>query len=172
MARNALITKITTIKKYYIQRKIENSDGKHKSIFPCIDELLYKPKDNVPPSSIPTDQLLGTFVNFLGNNIFLIHSAFETFNTVTYPSIRLPDHRMTYFNKVSVDDIKKLSKESNTKSCLLDPFPTFLLKECIDYLTLIITTIINSSISHCQVPSTFKSVVGAPLWKKFSLPQI
>ena len=78
---------------------------------------------------------------------------------------------MAYFNEVSVDDIKKLIKESKTKSCSLDPLPTFLLKECIDYLAPFITAIINSSISHCQVPSAFKSAVVTPLLKKSSLPQ-
>ena len=45
------------------------------------------------------------------------------------------------------------------------------MKECIDYLAPFITAIINSSISHCQVPSAFKSAVVTPLLKKSSLPQ-
>ena len=110
-------------------------------------------------------------MHFFANKILKIHSAFETCNTFVSASISLPDHRMTYFNKVSVDDIKKLIKESKTKSCSLDPLPTFLLKECIDYLALIITAIINSSISHCQVPSAFKSAVVTPQLKKSSFPQ-
>ena len=75
-------------------------------------ELLYKPKGNALPSNIPTDQLPDKFVHFFANKILKIHSAFETCNTFVSASISLPDHRMTYFNEVSVDDIKKLIKES------------------------------------------------------------
>ena len=64
MARNALTYKIKTIKIDYIHSNIKNSDGNHKSIFRCIDELLYKPKGNALPSNIPTDQLPDKFVHF------------------------------------------------------------------------------------------------------------
>ena len=59
-----------------------------------------------------------------------------------------------------------------TKSCLLDSLPTFVLKECIDYLAVNITTIINSSISHYQASSAFKSAVVTPLLKTSPLPQV
>jgi len=37
--------------------------------------------------------------------------------------------------------------ESPTKSCLPDPIPTFLLKECIDSLLPFLTTMVNASLS-------------------------
>ena len=58
---------------------------------------------------------------------------------------------------------------SPTKSCTLDPIPTFLLKECITELLPIITAIVNASLRSTKVPSTFKNAVITPLLKKASL---
>ena len=60
--------------------------------------------------------------------------------------------------------------KSPTKSCLLDPWPTFLVKECLDILALSITKLINCSLSEGVVPADFKKTVVTPLIKKASLP--
>ena len=57
-----------------------------------------------------------------------------------------------------------------TKSCLLDPLPTFLIKECIDILLPCLTKLVNFSLSEGLVPDGFKKAVVTPLIKKASLP--
>ena len=46
--------------------------------------------------------------------------------------------------------------KSPTKSCLLDPWPTFLVKECLDILLPSITKLVNCSLSEGVVPADFK----------------
>ena len=58
-----------------------------------------------------------------------------------------------------------------TKSCELDPIPTFLLKPCLDSLLPIIYTIINNSLSKSEVPPKFKQAIVRPLLKKPGLDQ-
>ena len=60
--------------------------------------------------------------------------------------------------------------KSPTKSCLLDPWPTFLLRECIDILLPSITRVVNCSLSEGVVPDEFKKAIATPLIKKSSLP--
>ena len=63
--------------------------------------------------------------------------------------------------------------KSPTKSCLLDSWPTFLVKECLDILPSIlpsITKLINCSLSEGVVPADLKKAVVTPLIKKGSLP--
>ena len=60
--------------------------------------------------------------------------------------------------------------KSPTKSCLLDPWPTFLVKECLDILVPSITKLVNCSLSEGVVPADFKKAVVTPLIKKSSLP--
>ena len=55
------------------------------------------------------------------------------------------------------------------KSCDLDPFPTLLLKSCIDQLIFPISTIINLSRQSGVVPRDFKQAHVNPLIKKQTL---
>ena len=59
--------------------------------------------------------------------------------------------------------------KSPTKSCQLDPIPTFLLKDCIDILLPSITLLVNDSLAEGHFPGRFKQAVITPLIKKPSL---
>ena len=50
-----------------------------------------------------------------------------------------------------------------TKSCLLDPWPTFLVKECLHILLPSITKLVNCSLSEGVVPADFKIKQLLPL---------
>jgi hypothetical protein len=56
-----------------------------------------------------------------------------------------------------------------SKSCALDPIPTWLLKSHIDAIAPAITTIINKSITSATVPDCLKEALVTPLLKKASL---
>ena len=73
------------------------------------------------------------------------------------------------FDDASPDDIAKIIKNSPTKSCLLDLWPTFLVKDCLDILLPSITKLVNCSLLEGAVPDGFKSAVVTPLIKKSSL---
>lgn len=73
------------------------------------------------------------------------------------------------FHPVTEDNIRKLIISSASKSCILDPIPTYLLKECLDSLLPIITRIVNLSLLSCTVPDCFKTAAVTPLLKKTSL---
>ena len=53
---------------------------------------------------------------------------------------------------------------------MLDPWPTFLLKECLDILLPSITKLVNCSLTEGAVPAGFKKAIVSPLIKKSSLP--
>jgi len=56
--------------------------------------------------------------------------------------------------------------ESPTKSCLLDPIPTFLLKEYTDSLLPFLTAIVNASLRDGSLPASQKYAIVSPLLKK------
>ena len=60
--------------------------------------------------------------------------------------------------------------KSPTKSCLLDQWATFLVKECLDILLPSIIKLVNCSLSESVDPANFKKAVATPLIKKASLP--
>ena len=63
-----------------------------------------------------------------------------------------------------------VSYGSAIKSCLLDPWPTFLFKECSDILIPSITKLFNTLLIEGRVLNGFKNIVVTLLIKKASLP--
>ena len=74
------------------------------------------------------------------------------------------------FKSVSEDEVRKVITKSPAKSCLLDPWPTFLVKECLDILLPSLTKLVNCSLTEGAVPGGFKKAIVSPLIKKSSLP--
>ena len=72
-------------------------------------------------------------------------SSSESCNTVHSP---FDPPQLTVFTHVMQDEIAKIISKSPTKSCLLDPLPTFFIKECIDILLPSITKLVNFSLSE------------------------
>ena len=66
--------------------------------------------------------------------------------------------------------VRKVITKSPTKSCLLDPWPTFLVKECLDILLPSVTKLVNCSLTEGAVPGGLKKAIVSPLIKKSSLP--
>ena len=59
--------------------------------------------------------------------------------------------------------------KSPSKSCELDPLPTNLLKQVLEYVLPLITAIINRSLVESKVPACFKKANVRPLLKKPNL---
>lgn len=73
------------------------------------------------------------------------------------------------FTEVSVKSVKSTIMASNSKTCPLDPFPTSLLKDCIDFLAPTITYLVNASFSCGVFPSALKHGRVTPVLKKNGL---
>ena len=67
------------------------------------------------------------------------------------------------------EQMRKIIMDSPTKSCSLDPVPTWLLKSCIDEFLPIITEIVNCSLACGTFPSKLKRALVVPLLKKADL---
>ena len=66
-------------------------------------------------------------------------------------------------------DIRKIISSSPTKSCALDPIPTWLLNQCQDQLAPVLTTIVNASLSCAEFPTELKKAFLTPLIEKIIL---
>ena len=90
-------------------------------------------------------------------------------STTVLPSKRTPANP-SCFNEVSENEVLKIIKNSPAKSCLLDPVPTFLLKDCVEILLQSVTKLVNLSLAVGVFPQKFKKVVVTPHIKKASFP--
>ena len=74
--------------------------------------------------------------------------------------------KFSAFDEVSEDYIRTLITTSPTKSCSLDPIPTYLVKNCLDVLLPVITTMVNISLQTGHFPVDWKNAVVYPNLKK------
>ena len=75
-------------------------------------------------------------------------------------------HVLSHFDPVREREVCELIVRSPTKSCVLDPIPTSLMKQCLNDLVPLITAIIKVSLFTGTVPKQFKQAVVIPLLKK------
>ena len=110
------------------------------------------------------------FASFFSNKIKKIRDTFSPSDTVNEVHPPSDPPKITVFRQVFEDYVDKIIKSSPTKSFLLDPWPTFLIKECIDILLPSLTKLVNCSLKEGCVPDAFKTAVVIPLIKKENLP--
>ena len=66
--------------------------------------------------------------------------------------------------------VEQIVKKSATKSCVLDPIPTSLIKEHLEDFVPILTVIMNNSLQNGKFPDKLKNAAVWPLLKKANLP--
>ena len=72
----------------------------------------------------------------------------------------------TTFDPVTPDYVRKLIVNSPNKSCASDPVPTTILKDCVDVLLPVVTTMINLSLKDGFFPDKWKEALVKPILKK------
>jgi hypothetical protein len=77
--------------------------------------------------------------------------------------------RLSSLQSCTAADVRNVIMNSPTKSCSLDPIPTFLLKETVDALLPFLTALINASLRDGLLPASQKHAIITPLFKKTSL---
>ena len=103
-------------------------------------------------------------------NADLINEPLATALTSVLPIVDVPPAaQFTSFEPLTEDQVKKIILSSPTKSCPLDPIPTWLLKELSNTLVPIITKIVNLSLLTGHLPSSLKQALVIPLLKKLTL---
>jgi len=70
------------------------------------------------------------------------------------------------FRVLSVDDVRRVVMRSPVKSCILDPLPTFILRDVIDEILPFICVMCNVCLQDGCLPSSQKKALVTPALKK------
>ena len=119
---------------------------------------------NISPESLP-----GKFNEFFVHKIDEIRSSFDPDRPFPTNPVEFSGTVFAEFQLVAKDFVKTVVPEMPQKSCDLDPIPISVLYDCLDKIILIVTSIINKSLSSGIVPQCFKHALVKPLLKKASL---
>ena len=163
---------ISSAKSTYYTAKITEAASDHKQLYNVVNALLIKPEASLPDGG-SLEQLANRFSAFFQDKVLLIQ---ENLTLKADPNYVPPDYspgtvnnKLNIFLPTTEDEVRRLINKSPSKSCALDPVPTWFLKEHLDCLLPSITNIVNLSMSTGIVPTKMKAALVTPLLKTPSL---
>ena len=118
------------------------------------------------PSINPHQLLADRFVEFFTEKIY---STFPTSLKSQHIFPDSPPPVLSTFSAVTKDQVNKIIMNSPSKSCTLDPWPTFLVLDYLEILITPVTSIINASLEQGKCPNFLKQAHVTPILKKSSL---
>ena len=164
----------------YYSNKLDSLKGKPHDTYKVVNYLLDKQYGKeVFPSGNDDNEVAENLKSFFSEKISKIYNDIKgekiTVGNFTNEdkegSISLDNNSptMTEFNCISEDELCAMIENMPNKSCSLDPFPMWLLKECLPDLKEPMTFIVNQSLKLGYFPKGFKSAIVKPTLKKANL---
>jgi len=150
----------------HLNSKISENEKDGKYLFRLTNNLIGKKNDHVLPSYIDEKDMTDKFISFFDNKIATIRQNFTNSSTTANAPPKINAHTFSNFTEISQEDLEKLIATGNSKSCILDPIPTTLLKQVLPSLLPILHTIVNKSLQSGQMPSQLKAAIVKPILKK------
>src|SRR3977135_128017 len=159
--------------KYYVNLVKSQSDNP-KQLWTAINSLSGNTKSKVLPDH-DNLSLVNSFNLFFTGKVTQIRANIgiidhpDNVNSANHlsPEVSSTIH-MSAFQSIKEADIKSIMKCSPSKSCSLDPIPTYLLQSC-ETIVSPLTKLINSSLNTGVVPKCFKHALVTPLIKNSKL---
>jgi len=166
--RNHLKSLRETAKRDYIQGKL-NEATTPRDTHGILNKLLHKAVEQPLPSFQDPSELAERFATFFTDKISAVRNSLTGLAhsppyTVEVSEIESP---LATFDLAQHDEVAKLVMKSPTKSCALDPVPTWLVKKC-PALIPFLCDVINESLKTCTVPVVLKQAHVVPALKKSS----
>ena len=153
----------------YHQNELASCDT--KQLFRFVNKLCSSDTSVALPEHSSTKDLANNFAAFFHGKIQMIRDKLDNIR-LPKPNVEASETCSSTFSEFSLvteEAVRKVILESASKSCELDPIPSWLLKASLDALLPFLTDIINSSLSSGIVPTAFKLSHIRPLLKKANL---
>jgi len=125
-----------------------------RALWSRVNSLLSPPADSTTPASTHT---MHDLVTFFGRKVEDIRTATST---ATSPSIQV---------RPSCSEVTKILASMPSKSCFLDPVPTWIVKKIHDVLASVICNLCNATLRFADSPACQKQAIVLPRPKKSTL---
>ena len=156
-------------KSQFLKEKIQDNHHNPQKLWRVLGDVLHRLPAKILPSINPLQLLADRFVEFFTEKIEKIRSTFSASVNLQHITPDSPPPMFPSFSTVTEEEVTKIITSSPSKSCSLDPWPTFLVLDYLDILISPITSIINASLNQGKCPDFFKQAHVTPLLKKSSL---
>ena len=146
-AENAYFESVNAAKTSYYSNLVITNKKDQGKLYKVLNSLMNKKKDNPLPPSKSMSGLANIFGQYFNDKIAKIRESFtdegDAFGYDCY------DESVSFssFKELKSHEVIALIRSSSSKTSLLDPIPTSLLKQCATELSPILSKIINSSLT-------------------------
>ena len=145
---------------YHYASLINDNQSVYKLLFKTIDNLLHRKCDTpYPPCNSPSGHA-NTFDKLFSDKITKIRVDLDAAAPIhPVPKInRICSYTFDEFIIVPVNEVRKCVTKLSSKSCDLDPLPSYVTRNALGTLLPFISKIINTSLQSGQMPSQLKSL--------------
>ena len=157
----------------YLKHLLLQSNASH--LFKVVDRIMNK-RQHTLPSGLSNSDLAERFSDFFISKLTKIRQALDNSNC-NHEFSASASHSLQSskpagfhtFSSVTYGDVDRVIKNLANKSCELDPWPTWLLRQNLDIVVCNITNIVNLSILQGTFPTCLKHALVRPLLKKKGL---
>jgi len=146
----------------YWRNEIASSEGNMQRLWKTLHSALGETSGGETG-----DHTADEFATFFTDKVASVRASTATTPLYDVPYRTMP--QLTEWTAVTVEEVEKLIGSAPTKTCQLDPVPTWLVKDMRSLLLPFVALLFNASqVSGC-FPSEFKQAVIRPLLKKSGL---
>ena len=169
-ARTKFNNMLLQAKKDYYNNLIAESSTDSKNLSNIVKDILHQRSEMKLPEHASTEELANRFAVFFTDKVCKIRDELPD---LSRHQLNLPTPALTcslnVFSAVTESEVRKIIAKSPTKSCSLDPAPTWMVKDSVDELIPMVTILVNLSLQSANVPDSMKQALVTPLLKKDDL---
>ena len=141
----------------YYSNKITEGGRNTKTLFKIAKELTGHNENPILPSHNDHNILVNEFCEYFCDKVKKIRDGITIdLSKSPPPETLFSGDKLTTLQILTPDEVKHLIESSPTKSCDLDPIPTWLVKECMLELLPLITATINNSVTSGVYPCLYR----------------
>ena len=169
LLRNKVVFLMNKSRREFYTDFVSNISGDQRKLFAATKQLFNQTADTPFPPHGDKLALANDMGSFFIKKISYLRVSLDATENLCSTVNRHSSHcssSFTAFRRVDMDSLRKRVLRAPTKSCLLDPVPTNILKDCLDELLPILSTTINLSLESGFFPDTWKESIVTPLLKK------
>ena len=150
--------------KYYTERIALASSS--KELHQIVKALSNRHPPKILPTIYPSADLPSIFIKHFTNNVEKLRASIASEHVTSSLVTGTTAATSSSFEKVSQLTVQEYILISAPTSCELDPIPSKLLIECLDYILPSLTDLFNSSITSGIFQQCFKSALVTTILKK------
>ena len=181
--RNKYNFKLKETRYSYYTDNLSNAAKDSKALYKILNRLTGNVKEKLFPTNLPSEQTANEMAAFYFEKVKILRESIQIFPNANYYNLQLDSDLkfnlrqhasedfsnsiipLTKFVKLSCSEIQNYIKDMKSKTSILDPIPTDILKQFVDSRCPFFTFLVNSTFNESCFPNLLKHAAITPVIK-------